>query len=83
MSGDAPPKFNMAPEKSWLEYSFPFGGGIFSGAMFNFQGVSVSFQGFGSCFGECGNFIFTPSHLTSYSAGVLPFPEVPSWEKVN
>ena len=29
----------MAPEKSWLEYSFPFEDGIFSGAMLNFQGV--------------------------------------------
>ena len=37
---DTPPKFNMAPEKSWLEFSFPLGNGIFSGAMLNFQGVS-------------------------------------------
>ena len=28
---DTPPKFNMAPEKSWLEYSFPLGMVYFQG----------------------------------------------------
>ena len=34
-----PPKFNIAPEKWWLEDYFPFWDGNFSGAMLNFQGV--------------------------------------------
>ena len=36
-----PPKFNVAPEKWWLEVGslLSFWDGIFSGAMLNFQGV--------------------------------------------
>ena len=33
-----PPKFNIAPEKWWLEDYFPFGKVDFSGAMLNFAG---------------------------------------------
>ena len=32
-----PPKFNMEPKKWWFEDDFPFGDGLFSGAMLNFQ----------------------------------------------
>ena len=34
-----PPKFNIAPEKWWLEDEFPFGIAYFLGAMLNFRGV--------------------------------------------
>ena len=36
-----PPKFNIAPEKWWLEDYCPFWDGNFSRAMLNFQGVHV------------------------------------------
>ena len=40
-----PPKFNMAPEKWWLEdYILSFWDGIFSLAMLNFQGVMVAYK---------------------------------------
>ena len=35
------PKFNIAPQKWWLEDYFPIGKVAFSGAMLNFQGVSL------------------------------------------
>ena len=39
---DTPPKFNIAPEKWWLEdYFWIFWEGLFSGAMLNFGRVSI------------------------------------------
>ncbi len=37
---NTPPKFNIAPEKWWLEDYFPIGKVNFSGAMLNFGRVS-------------------------------------------
>ena len=36
-----PPKFNIAPEKWWLEDEFPFWDCLFLGAMLNFRDVKV------------------------------------------
>ena len=39
MYNHIPPKFNIAPEKSWLEDEFTFGIPYSLGAMLNFRGV--------------------------------------------